>query len=143
MTQTPQPPRDWQKDMERVKNFEYAREFCVNLPFPPAFDYDPTEFALKYWLQEAKERGEREQCLKEAWEQLRGIVSTNATGGKSEDINDYDIMLNMMDDLLYLSSLYPNTPAPSDPNAVLEKNGIDPTGWTWHTPAPNEEGDNQ
>ncbi|MNV92210.1 hypothetical protein D3C71_1867810 [compost metagenome] len=25
-----------------------------------------------------------------------------------------------------------------DPNAILEKNGIDPTGWTWYTPAPKE-----
>jgi hypothetical protein len=31
-----------------------------------------------------------------------------------------------------------DTPAPTDPNAVLEQNGIDPTGWTWHTPAPKE-----
>jgi len=62
----------------------------------------------------AKAAEYREQCLKEAWEQLREIVSTNATGGKCEDINDYDIMINMMDDLLYLSSLYPDTPAPKE-----------------------------
>ncbi|OKP81617.1 hypothetical protein A3842_11095 [Paenibacillus sp. P3E] len=40
-----------------------------------------------------------------------------------------------------LASLYPDTPAPAaaeDPNEVLRRNGIDPTGWTWHTPAPKE-----
>lgn len=26
--------------------------------------------------------------------------------------------------------------APIDPNEVLKRIGIDPTGWTWHTPAP-------
>ncbi|OMD34796.1 hypothetical protein [Paenibacillus odorifer] len=56
----------------------------------------------------------REQRLKKTWQQLREIVSTNATGGRGEDINDYDIMLNIMDDLLNLSTLYPDTPAPKE-----------------------------
>lgn len=51
MTQTPQQPRDWQKDMERTRHFEYARMLRGSLPFPPELDTDPTEVALKYWLQ--------------------------------------------------------------------------------------------
>ncbi|OME55140.1 hypothetical protein [Paenibacillus odorifer] len=98
--------RDWQKDMEFILR-EKERVQLFKLPT------DEEDIAI-HWIQEAKERGEREQCLKEAWEQLREIVSTNATGGKGEDINDYDIMLNMMDDLLYLASLYPDTPAPKE-----------------------------
>lgn len=57
----------------------------------------------------AEERGYHERdCIeyqqtiarqREVWEELKGIVSTNATGGKGEDINDYDIMLNIMGDL--------------------------------------------
>jgi hypothetical protein len=81
--------RDWQKDMDFCRHAD-------KIPLTPG-NVREAMFALTYWLQEAKERGEREQCLKEAWEQLREIVSTNATGGKGEDINDYDIMLNMMD----------------------------------------------
>lgn len=48
-------------------------------------------------------------------------------------------LARVLADLYPLSTLYPDTPAPTDPNAVLEQNGIDPTGWTWHTPAPKEE----
>lgn len=51
MTQTPQQPRDWQKDMKRTENYEYVRMLSGKLPFPPEFDTDPTEVALKYWLQ--------------------------------------------------------------------------------------------
>ncbi|MEK4452835.1 hypothetical protein [Paenibacillus sp. FSL L8-0506] len=46
--------RDWQKDMERVNIFEHAKTLCNN-PFPPSIEYEPTEVALGYWLQEAKE----------------------------------------------------------------------------------------
>lgn len=70
--------------------------------------------ALPYWLQEAKERGKWERRLKVTWKQLREIVRTNATGGSGEDINDYDIMLDIMDDLLELSTLYPDNPAPKE-----------------------------
>jgi|GEM_PF-3147788 len=33
------------------------------------------------------------------WAKLREVVVTNATGGGGEDINDYDIMLNVMDEI--------------------------------------------
>lgn len=33
------------------------------------------------------------------WAKLREVVVTNATGGSGEDINDYDIMLNIMDEI--------------------------------------------
>lgn len=36
---------------------------------------------------------------REVWQELKSVVSTNATGGRGEDINDYDIMLNIMGDL--------------------------------------------
>ncbi|KWX71596.1 hypothetical protein AMQ84_27110 [Paenibacillus riograndensis] len=117
MTQTPQPPRDWQKDMERVKNFEYAREFCVNLPFPPAFDYDPTEFALKYWLQEV----DKLQRGIKRWSQVAHETQTDLDASEAREqllIHVYKKMLPYIpeesrkafgfDTLLF--TLYPDTP---------------------------------
>lgn len=34
------------------------------------------------------------------WARLREIVATNATGNKGTDINDWDVMLNVMDDIM-------------------------------------------
>ncbi|MEK4882586.1 MULTISPECIES: hypothetical protein [Paenibacillus] len=69
--------RDWQKDMERVNIFEHAKTLCNN-PFPPSIEHEPTEVALGYWLQEAKERGEREQEIKRAIG--RCLVAGNSLG---------------------------------------------------------------
>lgn len=38
-------------------------------------------------------------AAEEKWAKLRSIVVTNATGGNGEDINDYDIVLNVMDEI--------------------------------------------
>jgi hypothetical protein len=135
--------RDWQKDMEMCKGFLEdsgwsRRDLIAEQPQMSMYWLQEAKTlqeiasgrgreilrlrsllgGLNDELTETEARADaaeaREQCLKEAWEQLREIVSTNATGGKGEDINDYDIMLNMMDDLLYLSSLYTDTPAPKE-----------------------------
>lgn len=62
MTQTPQSPRDWQKDMQRVKDAHHART-CVNQPFPrlawQEMLPDPWEDVVEHWLQEAKKWRER------------------------------------------------------------------------------------
>ncbi|OMD85674.1 hypothetical protein BSK49_19350 [Paenibacillus odorifer] len=100
-------PAEWKLEAQK-----WRREALRKYPTPEA--YEAACAALDKHRSRADAAEYREQCLKEAWEQLRGIVSTNATGGKGEDINDYDIMLNMMDDLLYLVSLYPDTPAPKE-----------------------------
>lgn len=34
------------------------------------------------------------------WARLREIVATNATGNRGTDINDWDVMLNVMDDIM-------------------------------------------
>jgi hypothetical protein len=51
---------------------------------------------LHYELVEAQQTIARQQ---QVWQELKDIVSTNATGGRGEDINDYDIMLNIIGDL--------------------------------------------
>lgn len=43
---------------------------------------------------------ERAIRAEDKWEQLRAIVLTNATGNKGTDINDWDVMLNEMDDIM-------------------------------------------
>ncbi|MEC0369997.1 hypothetical protein [Paenibacillus chibensis] len=41
----------------------------------------------------------RAMIAEEKWTRLRAIVYTNATGGQGEDINEYDIISNIMDDI--------------------------------------------
>jgi hypothetical protein len=80
--------RDWQKDMELVQGTIKHDAF-------PAW----TEPML-YWLQEAKERGEREQRLKEAVEEhLPDMMPVTRALMKRT-----------------LSTLYPDTPAPTATN---------------------------
>lgn len=38
-------------------------------------------------------------AAEEKWARLRAIVYTNATGGHGEDINEYDIISNIMDEI--------------------------------------------
>lgn len=96
--------RDWQKDMERVNIFEHAKTLCNN-PFPPSIEYEPTEVALGYWLQEAKERGERERQLKEAIEEALKWTWYHGEANMVE----IDTVLNDI-----LATLYPDTPAPKE-----------------------------
>ncbi|MEK4185642.1 hypothetical protein [Paenibacillus sp. FSL L8-0494] len=92
--------RNWQKDMERVNIFEHAKTLCNN-PFPPSIEHEPTEVALGYWLQEAKERGEMEQRLKEMVEnEIMYLETAGLTRAK---------LLRRK-----LNSLYPDTPAPKE-----------------------------
>ncbi|MFD1270623.1 hypothetical protein ACFQ3Y_24745 [Paenibacillus motobuensis] len=49
-------------------------------------------------LRAAEWEGAAIGCV-EMWRKLREVVLTNATGGGGENINDYDIMLNVMDDI--------------------------------------------
>lgn len=80
--------RDWQKDMDVVQ----------------ALKGNKVADAMCYWLQEAKERGEREQRLKEAAEKVREIYESEYTDEEAVNaIND------MFKDLLF--TLYPDTPA--------------------------------
>ncbi|OME55585.1 hypothetical protein BSK59_14020 [Paenibacillus odorifer] len=118
--------RDWQKDMERVNIFEHAKTLCNN-PFPPSIEYEPTEVALGYWLQEAKElqeiasgRGKSylkiRKLLQASVERERQLVEAieNAlkwTWYHSEaNMTEIDTVLNDI-----LSTLYPDTPAPTVP----------------------------
>lgn len=41
----------------------------------------------------------RALAAEKKWAKLREVVVTNATGGGGENINDYDIMLNVMNDI--------------------------------------------
>ncbi|CAH1054083.1 hypothetical protein [Paenibacillus pseudetheri] len=86
-------PRDWQKDMALVERYGNS-----NMP------YYETEFskALPYWLQEAKERGEREQRLKEA-------IDLALSECKGEP--DYFLAKKVRS---AFSTLYPDTPAPKE-----------------------------
>jgi hypothetical protein len=79
--------RDWQKDMDLVQGTIKHDAF-------PAW----TEPML-YWLQEAKERGERERKLKKTLERI-----AEAT----EDVFTKDAARHI------LSTLYPDTPAPKE-----------------------------
>ncbi|MFH0070967.1 hypothetical protein [Peribacillus sp. NPDC056705] len=44
--------RDWQKDMERVKQFEHAKTLHNNPSYYQEIDYEPVEVALGYWLKQ-------------------------------------------------------------------------------------------
>jgi len=122
MTQTPS--RDWQKDMEicRKVNEWYGYpweagteensgvwriheiladepcQFVAECENEQVTDFIMTAHeALPYWLQEAKERGEREQQLKEAVEEfLPDMMPVTRALMKRK-----------------LSTLYPDTPAPT------------------------------
>ncbi|WP_342480074.1 hypothetical protein NST07_20705 [Paenibacillus sp. FSL L8-0340] len=72
-----------------IEKLECSREYAQE-----AADKISKEKGLE--LFEARQTIARQQ---RAWQELKDIVSTNATGGKGEDINDYDIMLNIMGDL--------------------------------------------
>ncbi|MEK4451612.1 hypothetical protein [Paenibacillus sp. FSL L8-0506] len=111
--------RDWQKDMERVNIFEHAKTLCNN-PFPPSIEHEPTEVALGYWLQEAKERGERERQLKEALELMVFMFRYDSEEGRAYmNFGDFEEVLEPDDNAAYisvsnlLSTLYPDTPAPT------------------------------
>ncbi|MEK4141779.1 hypothetical protein NST48_12570 [Paenibacillus sp. FSL M7-0547] len=91
--------RDWQKDWKRATMFDDI-EFLVNNPRPllNVNNYEPPYVLLKYWLQEAKERGEREQRLKEAVEEhLPDMMPVTRALMKRT-----------------LSTIYPDTPAPKE-----------------------------
>lgn len=100
-------PADW-----KTEALKWREEALRKYPTPEAYEAACT--ALEKHRAHAYAAEAREQRLKETWKQLREIVSTNATGGCGEDINDYDIMLNIMDDLLELTTLYPDTTAPKE-----------------------------
>lgn len=55
--------------------------------------YKDNRAAMKAQLAEAQQTIARQR---EVWQELKSVVSTNATGGRGEDINDYDIMLNII-----------------------------------------------
>lgn len=60
---------------------------------PLAVDADTAIDDVLYALADAQQVIARQQG---AWDELKSIVSTNATGGRGDDVNDYDIMLNIM-----------------------------------------------
>lgn len=94
--------RDWQKDWDRATMFDDI-EFLVNNPRPllNVNNYEPPYVLLKYWLQEAKERGEREQRLKEMVEnEIMYLEAAGLTRAK---------LLRRK-----FNSLYPDTPAPKE-----------------------------
>lgn len=66
-------------------------------------DYEPLTASDMEFILEAREGWPeaiyRAMAAEERWAQLRAIVYTNATGGKGEDINEYDIIGNLMDEI--------------------------------------------
>ncbi|WP_405113659.1 hypothetical protein MHH28_07775 [Paenibacillus sp. FSL K6-1217] len=101
MTQTPS--RDWQKDMETTKKIRSGG----NGKYAPAGWLD----ALEYWLQEAKERGEREQQLKEDLTKMYDLMK-DALGCmvmlEGKDGDHVQRIVNVF------RALYPDTPAPKE-----------------------------
>ncbi|MEK5397485.1 hypothetical protein [Paenibacillus sp. FSL K6-2859] len=72
-----------------VKSLEFNRE-------------DTQKRANEKLRERDTELGEAQQTIarqQQTWKKLRDVVSTNATGSSGEVINDYDIMLNIMDEL--------------------------------------------
>lgn len=147
MTQT---PRDWQKDMQMCEvvtpgpwivwedDGDVKVQAVAEGPnianfgrygwgvMPEAKFTAEVRTALPYWLQEAKTLQDKLKELVEIIEYEADLADLRGAEIHARDLR------NMV------STLYPDTTAPIDPNAVLERNGIDPTGWTWHTPAPKE-----
>lgn len=82
--------RDWQKDMDVVQ----------------ALKGNKVADAMCYWLQETKERGEREQRLKEALETIKEISERDGVSFYLDRcyIEARDV----------LDTLYPDTPAPKE-----------------------------
>ncbi|WP_340398093.1 hypothetical protein NST50_15405 [Paenibacillus sp. FSL E2-0202] len=133
--------RDWQKDMERVNIFEHAKTLCNN-PFPPSIEHEPTEVALGYWLQEAKElqeivsgRGreilrlrsllgglndeltateDRADAAEAREQQLKEAVqlAVNDLELWGDKITAANVVLGQLQRTL--STLYPDTPAPKE-----------------------------
>lgn len=100
--------RDWQKDMDMMKGtfeFDWTNNQDLQIEMGEA---------LPYWLQEAKERGEREQRLKEAMNQI--IIEFdnphNETGIKAACK-----MRRIAEE--FMSTLYPDTPAPKEKGAPV------------------------
>lgn len=99
MTQT---PRDWQKDM---KMFTAGIEQSRKLGFAPTIESSPYQVAI-HWLQEAKERGEREQRLEEA---MNKIIIEYDNPHNETGIKAAYKMRRIAEEIL--STLYPDTPA--------------------------------
>ncbi|MEK5178235.1 hypothetical protein [Paenibacillus odorifer] len=89
--------RDWQNDMEFILR-EKERVQLFKLP-------TKEEDIAIYWLQEAKERGERERQLKEAIEEALKWTWYHGEANMVE----IDTVLNDI-----LATLYPDTPAPKE-----------------------------
>ncbi|MEK3674624.1 hypothetical protein [Paenibacillus sp. FSL R10-2771] len=104
--------RDWQNDMD----------FCKSADSLPLTSKNIINLisALPYWLQEAKERGEREQRLKEAIENALKWTWYHSEANMVE----IDTVLNDI-----LDTLYPDTPAqPSASTPEITARPID----DWH-----------
>ncbi|OMD19196.1 hypothetical protein BJP48_11855 [Paenibacillus odorifer] len=114
--------RDWQKDWDRATMFDDI-EFLVNNPRPllNVNNYEPPYVLLKYWLQEARERGERERQLKEALELMVYMFRYDLEEGRAYmNFGDFEEVLEPDDNAAYISvsnllrTLYPDTPAPKE-----------------------------
>jgi hypothetical protein len=88
--------RDWQKDMEMCQQSK-DNSFTDGLSFLSILP----EIGL-YWLQEAKERGEREQRMKEAIEYEIEICTLRGSDARAEELKEL------------LATIYPDTPAPKE-----------------------------
>ncbi|MEK4191754.1 hypothetical protein NYE59_01580 [Paenibacillus sp. FSL L8-0323] len=104
--------RDRQKDMDKIA--------CENERWK-ALGSVPIELDIStYWLQEAKERGEREQRLKEAYERaLESIYTQHCTMNHMENTEHEEGQISGLikaSNILKqeFSTLYPDTPAPKE-----------------------------
>ena len=105
--------RDWQKDMDFILR-EKERVQIFKLP-------TKEEDIAIYWLQEARERGEREQQLKEALELMVYMFRYDLEEGRAYmNFGDFEEVLEPDDNAAYISvsnllrTLYPDTPAPKE-----------------------------
>ncbi|MDH6427250.1 MULTISPECIES: hypothetical protein [unclassified Paenibacillus] len=107
--------RDWQKDMEMMKGtfeFDWTNNQELQIEMGEA---------LPYWLQEAKERGEREQRMKEALELMLSMFRYDFEESRGYmTFGDFEEVLEPDDNEAYIAAsnllrtLYPDTLAPKE-----------------------------
>ncbi|MNT58457.1 hypothetical protein D3C72_1958920 [compost metagenome] len=133
MTQTPS--RDWQKDMEMCEALEgevwealiddtviWRRGGVASTIWgKEQINYlQQHRLALPYWLQESKERGKREQRLKEGLEELLSVFKLHSKWASIEDYYGSIYSLTDVDSEIVLrvhsllAILYPDTQAPKE-----------------------------
>lgn len=96
--------RDWQKDMDDVQG--YLRNMHLVHHNEQTLRGKPVAEVLQYWLQEAKERKEKELRMKEL---LETIANAPVVDSAEQEIERHKRAAKSL-----LATLYPDTPAPKE-----------------------------